>query len=87
MARTSGGLNELETYDPDRMLDEVLHRMRLKSDASLGRLVEISPPSISKVRQRHLPVGAIMLIRLHEVSGISIAELRALMGDSRPKFS
>ncbi|AMO94019.1 hypothetical protein CFter6_1307 [Collimonas fungivorans] len=27
-----------------------------------------------------------MLIRMHEVSGLSIGELRALMGDRRQKF-
>jgi hypothetical protein len=33
-----------------------------------------------------LPVGASLLIRMHEVSDLSIKELRVLMGDRREKF-
>jgi hypothetical protein len=33
-----------------------------------------------------LPVGASLLIRMHEVSEMSISELRQLMGDRRGKF-
>ena len=33
-----------------------------------------------------MPVGASLLIRMHEVSDLSIRELRNLMGDRREKF-
>jgi hypothetical protein len=33
-----------------------------------------------------LPVGASLLIRMHEVTGMSIRELRDLMGDRRTKY-
>jgi hypothetical protein len=33
-----------------------------------------------------LPVGASMLIRMHEVSTMSVRELRDLMGDRRTKY-
>jgi hypothetical protein len=33
-----------------------------------------------------LPVGASLLIRMHEVSDLSIKDLRILMGDRRDKF-
>jgi len=75
-----------ESYDPNRMLDGVIEKMGLKNDAALSRVMEVAPPVISKVRHRRLPVGASLLIRLHEVSGLSIAELRQLMGDRRQKF-
>jgi hypothetical protein len=41
---------------------------------------------ISKIRHHHLPVGASLLIRMHEISDVSIKDLRALMGDRRAKF-
>jgi hypothetical protein len=41
---------------------------------------------ISKIRHRRLPVGASLLIRMHEVSNLSIRDLRVLMGDRREKF-
>jgi hypothetical protein len=41
---------------------------------------------ISKIRSRKLPIGAPLLIRMHEVSGLSIQQLRKIMGDRRAKF-
>ncbi|HYD82345.1 MAG TPA: hypothetical protein VEC06_21285 [Paucimonas sp.] len=75
-----------ETYDPNRLLDTLLERMNLKNDAALSRALEVAPPVISKIRHRRLPVGASLLIRMHEVSAMSIRELRDLMGDRRTKY-
>lgn len=86
MTSTEHPLLNQESYDPNRMLDGVIEKMGLKNDAALSRVMEVAPPVISKVRHRRLPVGASLLIRLHEVSGLSIAELRQLMGDRRQKF-
>jgi hypothetical protein len=75
-----------ETYDPDRLLNTLIEKMRLKNDAALSRALEVAPPVISKIRHRRLPVGASLLIRMHEVSELSIRELRELMGDRRTKY-
>ena len=83
---TEHALMDQQSYDPNRMLDAVLKTMGLKNDAALSRAAEVAPPVISKIRHRRLPVGASMLIRLHEISGMSITELRQLMGDRRQKF-
>jgi hypothetical protein len=60
--------------------------MQLKNDAALSRLLEVAPPVISKIRHRALPVGASLLKRMHEVTQMSIRELRALMGDRRKNY-
>lgn len=73
-------------YDPDLLLDELRQRLGLRNDAQLSRVLEVAPPVISKIRHRRLPVGASLLIRMHEVSEISIRDLRNLMGDRRDKF-
>jgi hypothetical protein len=75
-----------ESYDPSRLLDTLRERMQLKNDAALSRALEVAPPVISKIRHRALPVGASMLIRMHEVTELSIRELRDLMGDRRTKY-
>src|SRR6476469_3920855 len=74
------------TYNPDNLLDSLIERLNLKNDAALSRALEVAPPVISKIRHRRLPVGASMLIRMHEVSTMSVRELRHLMGDRRNKF-
>ena len=73
-------------YDPNRLLDALIQKLNLKNDAALSRALEVRPPVISKIRHRRLPVGASLLIRMHEVSDLSIRELRTLMGDRREKF-
>ena len=82
----SNTLIDQETYDPNNLLDAIIENLGLKNDAALSRALEVAPPVISKIRHRRLPVGASLLIRMHEVSELSITELRALMGDQRGKF-
>lgn len=79
-------LTEQFDYDPNRLLDTLIEKLRLKNDAALSRALEVAPPVISKIRHRRLPVGASLLIRMHEVSELSIRDLRELMGDRRTKF-
>ena len=77
---------ELGTYDPDNLLNYLRELLSLKNDAALARALEVAPPVISKIRHRRLHVGASLLIRMHEVSGLSIRELRDRMGDRRGKY-
>jgi hypothetical protein len=82
----SNRLADQVAYDPNNLLDSLIEKLHLKNDAALSRALEVAPPVISKIRHRRLPVGASLLIRMHEVSDLSIRELRVLMGDRREKF-
>lgn len=73
-------------YDPNRLLDTIIHQLELRNDAALSRALGVEAPVISKIRHRRIPIGASLLIRIHEVTEISIQELRALMGDQRKCF-
>ncbi|WP_211460505.1 hypothetical protein [Collimonas silvisoli] len=79
-------VDEAVTYDPNRLLDALIEKFHLKNDAALSRLLEVAPTTLSKIRHRRLPVGATLLISMNEVSGLTIAELRTLMGDRRKRF-
>ncbi|MEN3295262.1 MAG: hypothetical protein V7642_4515 [Burkholderiales bacterium] len=83
--KPDSGIDQLD-YDPDRLLDTLIYRLNLKNDAGLSRALEVAPPMISKIRHRKFAVSASLLIRMHEVSHLSIKELRFLMGDRRSKF-
>lgn len=78
--------NELD-YNPGRLLDQLRLHLNLKNDAALAASLEVAAPVISKIRNLKLPVGATILIRMHEVSEISIRDLRALMGERRKSTS
>jgi hypothetical protein len=75
-----------QEFNPNHLLDTLIGKLNLKNDAALSRALEVAPPVISKIRHRRLPVGASMLIRMHEVSNMSVRELRDLMGDRRMKY-
>ena len=73
-------------YDPDNLLDVLREMLQLKNDVELSRVLGVAPPHISSIRHRRLAIGARLLIRMHEVSGINIRDLRVLMGDRRAIF-
>jgi len=78
--------SENSGFNPNHLFDTLIARMKLKNDAALCRFLSVAPPIVSKIRHGRLPVGASMLIRMHEETNVSILELRELMGDRRAKF-
>ncbi len=91
LPRVTGLRNHPPILEADRfrsadLLDALIDYLGLKNDAALGRELQVSPPILSKIRHGALPVSAAILIRMHEVSGLSIYELRACMGDHRDRF-
>lgn len=61
-------------------IDLLIDTMTLKNDASLSRVLEVAPPVISKIRHGRSPVGASLLISAHEESGLSIREMKDVLG-------
>jgi len=60
------------------LLDSVILRQRLKNDAELSRCLSLAPSSISKIRCGRNTASDEILLRMHEVFDISIAELKLL---------
>lgn len=73
---------EPPSFVPNRLLDTLIAHMGLKNDAQLSRLLGVPPPVISQMRHRKLLVGATMLLRMHEESGMAIAELKELLAET-----
>jgi plasmid maintenance system antidote protein VapI len=73
---------EPPSFVPNRLLDTLIEHMGLKNDAQLSRRLGVPPPVISQMRHRKLLVGATMLLRMHEESGMGIAELKELHAES-----
>lgn len=70
-----------------KLLDAVTAKLDLKNDAALSRALEVAPPVISKIRHGRLPVGATLLIRMHEVTDIAIRELKAIATPAAPEVA
>jgi hypothetical protein len=73
-------------YDPGRLFSALQAHLKLRSDASLARVLEVPAPLVKLVRAREIPVTPELLIRMEEVSGWNGRELRDMMGDRRRKF-
>jgi len=73
------------SYNPNRLLDTLIERLRIKDDSALSNKLRVAKSIIRDIRQRRLPVGASMLMWMSEATGMSIGELRALLGDRRAK--
>jgi hypothetical protein len=72
---------ELNAVNSNALLDKALKLTHLKNDAALSRALEVAPPVLSKIRHGRLPVGATLLIALHEITGMSIAEMKDILND------
>ncbi|MCL1887057.1 MAG: helix-turn-helix domain-containing protein [Betaproteobacteria bacterium] len=73
-------------YDPNPLLDMLILRQNLKTDAELARILEINPSVISKIRHAKTRVSASLLLEIHEMTNLSIRELRNIMGDTKNKY-
>jgi hypothetical protein len=70
-------------YDPARLLNYLTHVLQLKNDVALSRALRISHALLIAIREQRLAIAGAILMQMQEVSQLSIAELRALMGDRR----
>ena len=73
-------------YNPGRLLDALAELLQVKNDRALAKALEVPAPTLSRIRCRRTPVSANMLIRMHETTDLTVADLRYLMGDRRKKF-
>ena len=73
-------------YTPNHLLDTLMVKLQVKSDAGLARALGVPASTISKVRHRQMAVNSSLLLAAHEVTEISIRELRNLLGDTETKY-
>ena len=74
------------TYEPHRLLDALRIKLDAKSDAQLAKALDIPKSSVSRMRSGKIPIYPALLLRMHDVSGISITEMQTIVGDRRSKF-
>lgn len=70
---------ESNVSNNNALLDKVKKLAHLKSDAALSKALNVMPPVISKIRHGRLPVGATMVIAMHEVTDMSITEIKEIL--------
>ncbi|HYD61104.1 MAG TPA: hypothetical protein VEC35_12145 [Noviherbaspirillum sp.] len=73
------------SYDPNQLLNALIAKLGLKSDGALSRKLKVARDVIGDIRNGRQHICGSMLLWMHEATGISIEELRRLMGDRRAK--
>jgi len=81
----SAEVPELGSYDSNHLLDSILDKLHLPDDAALCEALDVDGSVISDLRELRREVDAALLIRMHELTDISIAGLRNILGDRRRK--
>ncbi len=70
--------NYLEVGDVE-VLDWVKWRLRILSDKELARALQTSASTISKIRRQRTQLGAVILIKILDLTGIRARELSTLI--------
>lgn len=73
-------------YQPGNLFDRAGEKLGTKSDAQLARQIGTSAPRVSRMRNKILPVTGGILIRLNELTGIAIGDLREMAGLPRRMY-
>jgi hypothetical protein len=76
---------ELGSYDSNHLLDSILDKLHLPDDLALCEALDVDESVITDLRELRREVDAALLIRMHELTDISIAGLRNILGDRRRK--
>jgi plasmid maintenance system antidote protein VapI len=61
-----------------KLLDTLQKRFKIPNDRQLAARMNISTPVISRIRNGKCAVSADIMIRIHEVFGLSIADIKRL---------
>jgi hypothetical protein len=67
------------------MLDHLIQQMQIGGDAELANVLGVQQGLLRQIRRRQQRVGAELLIRINDMTGIEIRELRIVMGDRRKR--
>lgn len=63
-----------------KFIDYLVTVLGVKNDAALARALSLTAPAISKYRSGTTPIGAGLILRAHEVTGIPVRTLKGVAG-------
>jgi len=64
---------------PGKLLDYIKDAHGLKNDAALARYLDIGPPAISKIQRGNLQISPALILSIHEITGLPVAQIRELI--------
>jgi len=73
-------------YNPAHLIDALVQKLEISNDKELAELLGVSPSTISKIRTRKNPISPAVLVRIHELTDVAIADIRAIIGERRTRM-
>jgi hypothetical protein len=73
-------LFKLEGYDPNALFDSLITIYKLRNDSALAKMLGVGAPVICKARNKTSSITGELLIRIWDITGITVDELRAMAG-------
>jgi plasmid maintenance system antidote protein VapI len=64
----------------NEFLDMIMNEHSLKNDAALSKFLYVGPPVISKLRHGRFGLSSDMIIRIHEVTGYGVSDIKLIIG-------
>ena len=62
-----------------KLLNVIKKIYGINNDAELCRTLDVPPPTISKIRNGKIIVSADMILKIHEVLGMPVKDIRKLL--------
>lgn len=73
-------------YRPGALLNALRAQLALASDAALAKALGVEPVLVGRLRTCDTPLSGILLLSMHQVSGMTVARMRTLAGDRRRRL-
>lgn len=71
---------DAQTYKPNFFIQKMQEILKVKNDEALSDLLGMSHGAFSRIRHRKGYITPLMLLRLHDLTGMSAKELREIAG-------
>jgi plasmid maintenance system antidote protein VapI len=62
-----------------QLFDAILHEKGIRTDGELAEEIGIEPTSLSRLRHGHRPVSDGVILRVHEMTGWSIHDIKVAL--------
>ncbi|NEX60138.1 helix-turn-helix domain-containing protein [Noviherbaspirillum galbum] len=68
-------------YDPggERLLNLLMEKLGITTDRALSRTLDVDTATLSRIRNRRTPVPAAMIVKMLEITDLSVHEIKAVL--------
>lgn len=64
---------------PHKLFDFLIKECDLRNDASLAKALDITAPSVSRMRSGKTKVTAGIILRIHKTTGLSVETIESML--------